>query len=110
MSYGAFVQNRLRNIFDPMLGNDLPEQGGIMGNMPPSMPTFPNNPMVMPQEPQPDETLVAKVEGPSHPAQDRLNTLLQSMPERQPASMIRKLGNLLVGAVKGPDEAAKLFD
>lgn len=35
-----FDRLRLRNIFEPMIGNDLPQQGGITGNMPIS-PGFP---------------------------------------------------------------------
>lgn len=99
-----FDFNRLKRIFDPMLAG--------MGNNTPS-PTYPSNSMQM-RGPEPivDETINAEVEDPysKHDAQDRLSALIQQMPNREPASKLRRIGNLLVSAVNGPEQASKLFD
>lgn len=106
---------RLKNIFAPtdIIGNDLPSQGGITGNMPMSMPQMPVNtglptnsgmpPMDIPvtagmsnfgQSDTPDWS-------PAHSAQDRFNTMLQQYPQDKGHGKLARLGASILSGVIG---------
>jgi hypothetical protein len=113
---------------DPtMIGNDLPSQGGITGQMnrnilPPVYPGFD-----APMNPMPDMSMGADVYGgvvpppdfnqmrmqqlfsPEHAAQDRINQLLGQIPQPENPSFMRKLSASLVAGGGNFDQADKIL-
>src|SRR5574338_457948 len=86
---------RLHSIFAPQtpIGNDLPEQGGITGNM-----TFEDAPLDM-----------ADLYHPQTAMQDRMSQLLGEFPERETPGTLKKIFASLAGAAGGPDAADRFM-
>ena len=88
---------RLKNIFGSqgeMIGNDLPSQGGITGNMD-----------FEPTDADVEAAVTSKFQ-PEHEMSDRLSSMLDTYPERNKPGMLRKIGAALVGASGGNVEHA----
>jgi len=99
----------------PMVGNDLPQNGGIMGNMPPPINPFgAANPMGQPGMEAPDEYNVSDrmkaLYTPETEASDRLNALISAYPQREKAGMLKKIATMIVGGVSGSQNALNMFD
>lgn len=119
-----FLQNlRMRNLFgvDNPIGNDLPSQGGISGNLsrnPMGMsggvnpysnlftqPNAPPNQFQTTSEVGPNLDIASKMKElytPETENSDRLNALLSSYPQHEKASMLRKIGTAIIGGLAGP--------
>lgn len=112
---------RMANIFSPMVGNDLPQQGGITGNMPRQDPfgniSFGNpqviDPRAMGDTPiaSPDDydagARMRELYTPQHEAEDRYNELAGGYPkmEEYRPSGLRRIGAALTalsGSFGGP--------
>jgi len=98
-----------------MMGNDLPQNGGIMGNMPPPINPFgAANPMGQPGMEAPDDYSVSnrmkELYTPESEASDRLNALIGQYPEREKAGMLKKIATMIVGGVTGSQNALNMFD
>jgi hypothetical protein len=130
---GQSVQSphlRMPNIFNPPIGNDMPEQGGITGTMyPPGHPLYQPPPnwetpnqaagygsdigqsgighdvtgMSM-GERDPNQRL-ADLYSPEHSASDRLDQLIAQMPHRNKPGIFSKIVGSLVGMGGGPQAA-----
>lgn len=111
---------RMRNLFNPLqqpsegLQPDFGPSGSSFPapniSMPPSPPNFMQPPQVMgePSYEQEMAQLMASYQ-PETMARDRLNSLIEGMPQRpENISRLRKLGSLLVGMSQGPEAQEKL--
>lgn len=104
---------RMRNIFgvpEPMIGNDLPSQGGIMGNMQmdgniPVTAGLPTNP---PADEKGDVMDILDIYNPETKMTERMARLLENIPQRNKPGVGRRIVAALVGGgregIKGADE------
>jgi len=100
---------RLHNVFAPQqpMGNDLPSQGGISGQLPTGL-----EQNSMPVSPMPDPThsqdvtdiseLFKQIYSPDNTASDKVKEILGQMPERQNPNLIHKILGSVVGLGYGP--------
>jgi hypothetical protein len=124
---------RMRNLFDPnqMVGNDLPSQGGITGNMPPLFPgSMDSGNLGMPKTPSPFDNIqfgnttmpppnpalnddtdnydpgarMKELFHPSHMASDRFDEMINKFPQREQPSKKRMWGGALLGALTAAND------
>lgn len=97
---------RLKNIFGNAspVGNDLPQQGGIMGNQPFQMPQRPQSPISfgptdVPIPPPDDDYDMMSNYTPEHAASDRFNQMVMNYPQFQEPSKKRRFGAAVLGSL-----------
>jgi len=127
---------RLKNLFPPVYGNDLPSQGGITGRMPippelynpaqldmsgvygPSADMGVANPQGISEPPpmippSPDYDVNARMREmyqPTTDATNRFEDLINQYPQRENPSWLRRIGSMVVDYTKGSKEGQALYN
>ncbi len=108
---------RLKNIFQPPMGNDLPEQGGIFGSTPPPPPLFnpapmdvqaPGTSLSQPMAASPGDRIaqeMARLYTPETEMTDKFNQMVGNIPSQADykPSMLRRIGGALTAVGGGFD-------
>lgn len=133
----SFLESmRLKNLFPPVYGNDLPSQGGITGRMPippelinpaqldttgmygPSAnmgvtnsPDIGMPPPMIPPSPDYDvETRMREIYKPTTDATNRFEELINKYPQRENPSWLRRIGSMVVDYTKGSKEGQAFYN